>query len=607
MALYSDTFIGEVRDRANILDVVSRHVRLKKQGANWLGLCPFHGEKTPSFSVRPDQGFYKCFGCGVGGDLFDFLIRIRGIGFTEAVEEVANSVGLALPVQGREDAAQRQRQEERRLLLETVEKARIWFCKQLQSAEGGVARAYLQRRGLKTETIDRFGLGYAPPGWRNLLDYFGGDQNAALRLEQVGLLIRGEGRPGYDRFRARIIFPIWDYRGHCIGFGGRVLAQGEPKYINSPETLLYRKGEVLYGLNQAQSAIQRTDRVVVVEGYLDLIALADRGVDAVVATLGTALTAAHLRQLWKRTRRICFCFDGDTAGRKAAWRALELVLDGLQADQHAHFLFLPDGEDPDDVVRREGAQGFQARIENATPLMTFFLRQLSEGLDTTSPEGRVAVFHRARPMLAKVFDPLLRELYHERLSQYLDLPRHSVADEQESTVIDRGVPLFVPPPVQTSRFTPSFQGEPASGRDFERALMAMLLNAPDLLMTYEEELGRLELENAPLAGLLSELLTLGSTLVDGSASPLWQRLPSATWRDQAEAILLTEEVQLDALHAEFLGCLLTCQLRHLNKQISQKKREIEAGLGDSDHQLGMLFALKQEKKRLQQRKCSPVA
>lgn len=606
MALYSDTFIGEVRDRANILDVVSRHVRLKKQGSNWLGLCPFHGEKTPSFSVRPDQGFYKCFGCGVGGDIFDFLIRIRGIGFTEAVEEVANSVGLALPVMGHEDAAQQKRREERRHLLEIVERARQWFCQQLQSVDGGVARAYLQRRGLKPETIERFGLGYAPPGWRNLLDYFGGGQSAQLLLESAGLLIRGEGRPGYDRFRERIIFPIRDYQDHCIGFGGRVLAQGEPKYINSPETVLYRKGEVLYGLHQAQSAIQRADRVVVVEGYLDLIALADRGVDAVVATLGTALTAAHLRQLWKRTRRICFCFDGDTAGRKAAWRALELVLDGLQADRHAHFLFLPDGKDPDDVVRREGAEGFQTRIDNATPLMTFFLRQLSEGLDTSSPEGRVAIVHRARPLLAKVFDPLLRELYHERLSQYLNLPQHSLAAEHEAVAIDHGAPLFAAPPIRANRSTVSFQGATQSGRDFEQALIVMLLNAPDLLMTYEEELSRLELENPQLAGLLSELLTLGSTLVDGSASPLWQRLPSAAWIAQAEAILLTEEVQLESLHEEFLGCLLTCQLRHLNKQISQKAREIEAGVGDSDRQLGTLFALKQEKRLLQQRKCRPV-
>ncbi|MEO5350609.1 MAG: DNA primase [Magnetococcus sp. YQC-3] len=598
MANFPDGFIEEVRERANMLDVVGRYVQLKKQGANWLGLCPFHGEKTPSFSVRPDQGFYKCFGCGAGGDVFDFLIKIRGFGFADAVAEVANGVGLALPVLGKEDPEQRQRREERRQLREVIDKARLWFYHCLRSPGGEAARAYLQRRGLQTETIERFGLGYAPAGWRNLLDHFGGGQSAELLLEKAGLVVPGEGRPGYDRFRERIIFPIRDHQGQCIGFGGRLLAQGEPKYINSPETLLYRKGEVLYGLDQAQPAIQREDRVVVVEGYMDLIALADRGVDGAVATLGTALTAMHLRQLWKRTRRICFCFDGDAAGKKAAWRALEMVLDGLQADRHAHFLFLPDGEDPDDVVRREGASGFRARIESATPLLAFFLRHLSEGLDTNSPEGRVAVVHRARPLLAKVADPLLRELYHERLSQYLNLPLHGMLATGEESVAE---PLPAPP-ARLSRPTARWTAAPV-GRDFERLLLAMLLSSPDLLVTWEEELGCLELENPQLAALLSELLALGTTLVDGSATPLWQRLPTAALVAQAEEILVEEETQLNVLHEEFAACLANCQLRHINRQMNQKTRALQAGSGDADDsQLGMVLALKREEQRFRQRK-----
>ncbi|MEO5340434.1 MAG: DNA primase [Magnetococcus sp. MYC-9] len=602
MTHYPDGFIEEVRDRANMLDVVGRYVQLKKQGTNWLGLCPFHGEKTPSFSVRPDQGFYKCFGCGAGGDVFDFLIRIRGIGFADAVAEAASGVGLALPVMGQEDAQQRQRREERQQLLAVVEKACQWFQHCLRGAEGAVARAYLQRRGLQSATIERFGLGYAPPGWRNLMDHFAGGKSGASLLEKAGLVVQGEGRPGYDRFRERIMFPIRDHQGRCIGFGGRLLAPGEPKYINSSETPLYRKGEVLYGLDQAQSAIQREERVVVVEGYMDLIALADRGVESVVATLGTALTAAHLRQLWKRTRRIYFCFDGDTAGRKAAWRALEMVLDGLQADRHAHFLFLPDGEDPDDVVRKEGAAGFHARIEGSSPLITFFLRHLGEGLDTNSPEGRVALLHRARPLLAKVGDPLLRNLYLERLGQYLNLPQHSLAEESGPSV-ERWQPA---PPLSSAR--PSLHRAVAVvGRDFEQALLAMLLRSPELLMVWEEELSRLELENPRLAGLLSELLTLGASLEDGSASPLWHRLPSPEWVAQAEAVLQTEEVQLESLREEFAGCLLNCQLRHLNRQIDQTSREIEAGSGDNSRQFGILLALKQEKRLLQQQKSQPTS
>ncbi|MBF0162602.1 MAG: DNA primase [Magnetococcales bacterium] len=598
MAHYPESFIEEVRERANLLDVVGRHVRLKKQGSNWLGLCPFHGEKTPSFSVRPDQGYFKCFGCGVGGDVFDFLVKIRGIAFADAVEEAAGSAGLPLPVMGQEEAGARQRREERQQLLAVVEKARLWFYHRLRAAEGAVARTYLQRRGLQESTIERFGLGYAPPGWRNLLDYFGGGAGGAQLLEKVGLAIPGEQRPGYDRFRERIVFPIRDYRGHCIGFGGRVLAQGEPKYINSPETPLYRKGEVLYGLDQAQAAIQREEQVIVVEGYLDLIALADRGIDPVVATLGTALTSAHLRQLWKRTRRICFCFDGDPAGRKAAWRALELVLDGLQADQHAHFLFLPDGQDPDDVVRREGAEGFRARMSGAAPLMAFFLRHLGEGLDTASPEGRVALLHRARPLLAKVGDPLLRELYLEHLSQYLHLPQSPP---------DGGGVVRLEPSSSYAAPTRSRLRQPvAAGRDFEQALLAMLLRFPELLLTWEEELSRLDLENPQLAALLSELLNLGAALTHGSAAPLWHRLPSAEWRAQAEAVLMTEEVQLESLQEEFAGCLLNCQLRHLNRQIDQKSREIASGSGDNARQFGMLLALKQEKRLLQQRKSQPL-
>ncbi len=596
--MYPDRFIEEVRERTDLLDVVGRYVRLKKQGANWLGLCPFHGEKTPSFSVRPDQGFYKCFGCGEGGNVFDFLMKVKGIGFVEAVQELASGAGLALPVMGREDAQQRQRREERRHLLEVIEKARHWFHQRLHGPEGEPARRYLQRRGLQSATIERFGLGYAPPGWRNLLDHFGGGQQAEQWLEQAGLLIQGKDRSGYDRFRERIIFPIRDHQGHGIGFGGRLLAAGEPKYINSPETLLYHKGEVLYGLDQAQPSIQREERVVVVEGYLDLIALADRGIDAVVATLGTALTAAHLRLLWKRTRRICFCFDGDTAGRKAAWRALEMVLDGLQADRHAHFLFLPDGEDPDDVVRREGAPGFRTRIEGATPLMTFFLRHLSEGVDTTSPEGRVALFHRARPLLAKVADPLLRELYHERLSQYLNLPPQPVHTGKEPFT----EPLARP---SSAWVNPSPRRRPTavvSGRHFEQALVAILLRSPDLLKSREDALSQLDLEDPQLAELLSALLTLDGSLVDGSGSPLWQRLPSAALMERAEAIFLHEEVQLDSLDAEFEGCLFSCQLRHLNREIG-KTRESTA---EEDSQLGAVFALKKEKMLLQQRKSHPV-
>ncbi|WP_130472221.1 DNA primase [Candidatus Magnetaquicoccus inordinatus] len=603
MAHYPERFLEELSERADMLDVVGQYVRLKKQGVNWLGLCPFHNEKTPSFTVRPDQGFFKCFGCGAGGNLFNFIMQIKGVGFPEAVAELAATVGVALPTMEVEDAGQQQRRLERRQLLEVVDKAREWFYQRLRAPEGEKARAYLQRRALQPATIERFGLGYAPPGWRNLLDFFGGGEAAAQLLEKVGLLVPATDKLGYDRFRDRIIFPIRNAQGECIAFGGRVMAAEEPKYINSPETALYQKSEILYGLHLAQAAMQREERVLVVEGYLDLIALADRGVESVVATLGTALTTSHVRQLWKRTRRICFCFDGDTAGRKAAWRALEMVLDGLQADQHVHFLLLPQGEDPDDLVRREGAEGLRSRLDSATPLLTFMLQQLGEGLDRASPEGRVAIRHRAWPLLSRVRDPLLRELYLQQLSQYLDLPHLVNASEE---VVYTPSPAVVTGRQQRSwpsqRITPSV----TVGRDFERALLAIVLRSPELVPLWEEELSRLDMEDGDLTELLSALLELGSDLLHGSATPIWQRFSNANLAARAEAILLSEELQPESLQEEFQGCLRNCQLRQLNRQIKQITQAIEAGEGDMDRQFGVLLALKEEKRHLQQRKSHPL-
>ena len=620
MARYSDSFIEEVRERADLLEIVGRHVRLKKQGSNWLGLCPFHNEKTPSFSVQPALGFYKCFGCGVGGDIFGFLMKIKGVSFPDVIEEVATSVGMPLPVRGREDSRYRQQRKERQQLLDTVEKARNWFRQQLHNAKGGPARNYLQQRGLKVDIIDRFGLGYAPPGWSNLLNYFGGGKNAESLLEKSGLVkIKENGRSGYDRFRDRIIFPIQDYKGLCIGFGGRLLVQGDPKYINSPETPLYRKGEVLYGMDQAQKAIQREKRVVVVEGYMDLIALANHGIEAVVATLGTALTTTHLRHLWKRSQRICFCFDGDVAGNKAAWRALEQVFNGLEADRHASFLFLPDGEDPDDVVRREGASGFRARVEGAASLTEFFLRQLSQGLNTESPEGRAALVHRARPLLAKIADPLLRELYGESLGQYLGVTW------QQAMGVQRTPQLRTPQLRADTVFQRQHRASATAGRDFEQALLAILLRAPDLIVAYEEELGRLELENPQLSELLSEIIVLGTEDAqtfsaekeqvhreehekhDHDASSLWKRLPTTEMVSWTKKILLAEEMEPKSLREEFLGCLLNCQLRHLQRQIDKTTREIDTRPSDNARQFGMLQALKQEQRLLRQRKCHPVS
>lgn len=641
MARYPDSFIEEVKERSDLLEVIGRHVSLKKQGANWLGLCPFHGEKTPSFSVRPDQGFYKCFGCGVGGNVFNFLMKLTGMGFTEALEEMASRVGLPLPTKGGGASHQRQQgeREQQRAILDQV---RQWFRQQLSADVGAPARAYLRQRGLTEDTIERFGLGYAPPGWRTLLNHFGGGKQAAQLLAQAGLVvIKEQGKGGYDRFRNRIVFPIHDHRGRCVGFGGRLLVQGTPKYINSPETLLYQKGRILYGMDRAGQAIQRAQRVVVVEGYMDVIALANHGMDAVVATLGTALTTHHLSRLWKRTKRICFCFDGDTAGKKAAWRALEQVLHGLEADRHATFLFLPDGEDPDDLVRREGLEGFRTRVEQATSLTQFLFHHLSQDLTIETPEGQAAVMHRARPLLASVSDPLLRELYGKSLGHYLGVPGRHV---QERLPLSRSSPprprppnLRMPPGPHAGGVYAGYtrQSEPAvapAGRDFEQTLLVLLLRAPGLIEQYEEELGRLELDNPMFSTLLSELVNLSVTdppllaageggMDDGvddadtgayawridDTVQLWKRLPTAEMVACAERMLREETIDPDTVQEEFLGCLLSCQIRHLKGQIQQVRREIDTSLEGHTRQFAMLQALKQEQERLRKRKCHLVS
>ena len=627
MVRYSDHFIEELRERADLLDIVGRHVLLKKQGSNWQGLCPFHHEKTPSFGVRPDQGYFKCFGCGAGGDIFNFIMKIKGLSFYEAIEDLAAAVGLSLPADRHENTQHHQQKEQQQQLLDIVEKARAWFRQQLGSPRGGLARDYLHHRGLKKETIEQFGLGYAPPGWRGLLDAFGGGKNVEDLLVKAGLVVlKDDGRSGYDRFRDRIIFPIQNYRGRCIGFGGRLLAKGEPKYINSPETPLYRKGEVLYGLDQAQQSIRQEDRVLVVEGYMDLVALANHGIQAVVATLGTALTVTHLLQLWKRTRHICFCFDGDRAGKEAAWRALGMVMDGLEADRHVQFLFLPDGSDPDDVVRREGAEGFHARWEKATALMAFLLRYLATGLNTESPEGRAALVHRARPLLAKVVDPLLRELYTNNLGQFLGMDRQQISllgVEQAVQASGRARPWMAVSPTPDNRIYRRQRGTNlVQGRNFEQALLAILLRSPDLIASYEEELGRLEMENPQLSKLLSTLIDLGSMgggflsahrltentrdTLQSAERPLWEQLPDPEMRRWAEEILLAEEVSPERLREEFDGCLVNCQLRYLQRQIEQTTREIDALPGDNSRRFGILRALKQEQNTLRQRKCLPV-
>jgi len=410
-------FIQTLLSRVDIVDVVDRHVPLKKAGANYVACCPFHSEKTPSFTVSQTKQFYHCFGCGAHGTAVGFLMEYGGKTFPDAVEELARDAGLEVPrVETRPGETERREQaEDLASLLLTAAK---FYRAQLKEATHAID--YLKGRGLTGEVAARFGIGYAPDAWQPLADAF--DNYDARELETAGLVVAADAGKRYDRFRDRIMFPIHDSRGQVIGFGGRVLGEGEPKYLNSPETPLFSKGRELYGLFLARSAIREAGRVVVVEGYMDVIALAQHGVDYAVATLGTATTPVHAHKLFRQTDTVVFCFDGDAAGRKAAWRALENTLPALADGKNASFLFLPDGEDPDDFVRKRGKSAFEALFDRATPLSEFLLTELSAQHPPTSAEGRAALVNAARPYLSQLTAPILAALLRRRLTELTGLP-----------------------------------------------------------------------------------------------------------------------------------------------------------------------------------------
>ncbi|THF61205.1 DNA primase [Pseudothauera rhizosphaerae] len=394
------SFIQDLLARVDIVDVIERYLPLKKGGANYFACCPFHGEKSPSFSVSPSKQFYHCFGCGAHGSALGFLMEYSGLSFVEAVKELAGQVGMQVPDDGKftprapDDTLDR--------LVEAMTRTAQFYREQLKHSPAAID--YLKRRGLSGEIAARFGIGYAP---RQALDKLFPDYRAKVLLD-AGLVIDNDEGRRYDRFRDRIMFPILDRRGRVIAFGGRVLDKGEPKYLNSPETPLFEKGRELYGLFQAQKAIRDAGFALVVEGYMDVVALAQFGIDNAVAALGTATTPHHINTLLRQTDRVVFCFDGDAAGRKAAWRALENALEALRDDATLAFLFLPEEHDPDSFVRAEGADAFRQATRGATPLAAFLVQTLREQCDMDSAEGRARFVHEARPLVTRIAAPLLR-------------------------------------------------------------------------------------------------------------------------------------------------------------------------------------------------------
>ena len=407
-------FIDDLITRADIVEVLSRRIQLKKAGREYKACCPFHDEKTPSFTVSPAKGFYHCFGCGAHGTALGFLMEYDHMEFVEAVESLAGMMGIDVP---REESQQPARRYDE--LFELMQKVEKHYQGELRNHQPAVD--YLKARGIDGATAKRFGIGYAPAGWSHLLDKFGKSKQATDRLLAAGLVIRKDNGGHYDRFRERIMFPIRDSRGRCIGFGGRVLGKEEPKYLNSPETVLFHKGRELYGLYEARQAMRNIERLVVVEGYMDVVGLARHGIDFAAATLGTATTDEHLNRLFRVADEVHFCFDGDRAGRAAAWRALETALPQIREGRQIRFVFLPEGQDPDSYVHNEGADGFEKAMEQALALSDYLVEELAGQVDMKSLDGRARLAELASPLVSKIPPGVYKELLIERLAESVGL------------------------------------------------------------------------------------------------------------------------------------------------------------------------------------------
>ena len=481
-------FIQSLLARVDIVDVVDRYVKLKKSGANFSACCPFHNEKTPSFTVSPTKQFYHCFGCGAHGNAIGFLMEYSGQTYPDAIRTLAETVGMQVPEM--KSRFERPAVAGAGGLTERMMDALTFYRAELKKSR--IAIDYLKGRGLSGEIAARYGLGYAPDGWQNLEKVF--PDYASAVMKDTGLVIDSESEGAksrrYDRFRDRVMFPILDARGNVIGFGGRVLGKGEPKYLNSPETPLFEKGRELYGLYQARRAIRDANQVIVVEGYMDVVALAQHGVENAVATLGTATTPFHVAKLLKLADNVVFCFDGDEAGRRAAWRALEVSLPVLADGKAVSFLFLPAEDDPDTYVRRMGKEAFERAVAGAKPLSQFLFSELSGRTDMQSEEGRARLLAQARPLIAQIQAPALAAMLRRRLAEVAGL---GLEDVQE----------LVPAKAPERRAPAPARAVKATNPSTELQLLARVLLHPALAS---------EVPDQAIRGLNADAVTLGAVL-----------------------------------------------------------------------------------------------
>jgi DNA primase len=542
-----DSFLDELVARSDIVEVIGARVPLKKGGREYKACCPFHSEKSPSFWVSPDKQFYHCFGCGAHGTVIGFLMQYEKMEFLDAVADLAQRAGLELP---REAHAA---PDPGTVDLHEINLRAARFFEQ-NLADNARARQYLQARGIDAKTAANFALGYAPESWDSLLKRFGTHDEERRRLAQVGLVVEREARGGeraggyYDRFRDRLMFPIRDSRGRVIGFGGRIIDQGEPKYLNSPESPLFHKGRELYGLYEARQARADFRRLLIVEGYMDVVRLHQAGISFAVATLGTATTPEHLARIFRITSEVVFCFDGDRAGRQAAWRALENSLPLARDGREFKFLFLPEGHDPDTLVAAEGAEAFEHRLKAGVPLSEYLVEHLSAEVDLDHVDGRAKLKALAAPLFARMPEGIYREMLAERLAARVGMPaaalKRSFLDAASANRPDPRVGREEPGATQRSRTQGGRGGPGHPGRGRASAGRGNLLSQAITLLLHHpaaarfvpnsvaEALGGID---RPGVGVLKELLEQAGAMDQPSTAMLLER-----WRTRVEHARLSE-------------------------------------------------------------------
>ena len=541
------SFINDMLARVDIVDVIERRITLKKTGKNYSACCPFHNEKTPSFSVSPDKQFYYCFGCGVSGNALTFIMEYEGQEFVAAIEDLAQSMGLEIPRESFDGPKPPSHDH----LYQLMADVSLYFQKQLKNNPAAKsAIEYLKRRGLSGEIAKRLGIGYAPDEWQNLLKLQSKSDDLTADLVDTGMMIKNDKGHTYDRFRDRIMFPIRNRRGNTIGFGGRIIDNGEPKYLNSPETKLFHKGHELYGLYEMRKELRSIKQVLIVEGYMDVVALAQFGINNATATLGTATSTEHLQTLFRICPKIVFCFDGDKAGKAAALRALQNALPLMREAREIRIMFLPDGEDPDSMVRNIGADAFNAQVEQSKTLFDFLFDYLTTQVDMNTFEGPAQLVHLAKSFNQAIIDPILKSRFEKKLAQLAGLteiqvaqasqpttppPTKSVASNADSSSKDaENIPSEFKRE-QTNRETST----PQNKTPFRRAI-ALLLQQPESIPA--ADLSWVKDTNEPGAAIFHQLVSLISANEAVTTGMLIEN-----WRGQPEEKHLNKLASLDLL------------------------------------------------------------